>query len=438
VEGLLKLIKEYKATKNKKAYLLILLEKSRKLQLPTYSLIQLLNSIHNKHHDIISYEGWIEKDVDLQQQRIGLEKEKAELKKAKSEFKKGKNENTYYKGSVLVISIIAVSLFLFFYVIPNYRVNDEEEMWKNALIENTIASYNNFMIQYPKSVYFKKAQEQNRIIKEKLKKPNPLMDSSTISDSKIEKESPSINNSKIKQKEINKETEIKQSEVNYEKALEYYYLAREKVFLKEYNEALFLMDSALSYNNNNQYVRFRSNIEKNLIAQKESDGYNKIDKNIRIEENEETIKETIVKSNQINKTKVIEATKTNNLIKKEVFNENISFTVVEEVPTYPGCKGSNEEKKECIIDEIAKHFNKKFRISTVNKLKLNPGKKRIFVQFKIDKGGNIVSTKAKGPHNNLEIEAIRVAQLLPNMVPGKHKGRTVNVKYTLPITLIVD
>ena len=441
MENFLKLIKEYKTTKNKKAYLFVLLEKSRKIQFPTYSLIQLLNTISLKPHKIISSEGWIEKDFDLQHQKNIIKKEKAELKKAKSAFEKDKKDNSYLKGSILTISIIAVGLFLFFYVIPNFRSNSEEEMWKNALFENTMASYNNFMRQYPKSKYFVKALEQNRIIKGKLNKVNPLMDSSTISAIKTEKKIPSTDNTKIKQeyKAIEAEAEINDPGIDYQKALGHYYTAREKYGLKDYKQALTFIDLALLYYpDNNQYNKFKTYVEKSLIAQEEKNLNKKVKGNIEKRVDERYKKKTNAKFNQTLKTNVVKATKTENIVKKETFNENVSFAVVEEVPVYPGCKGSNTEKKKCLTNKITKHFNKKYRTGFINKLGLSPGKKRIFVQFNIDKTGKVVSAKAKGPHIRLEEEAVRVAQLLPHMTPGKQNGRNVNVKYTLPITLIVE
>ena len=67
-----------------------------------------------------------------------------------------------------------------------------------------------------------------------------------------------------------------------------------------------------------------------------------------------------------------------------------------------------------------------------------PGRKRVFVMFKIDKTGKITDVRARGPHVRLEKEAVRVVTLLPQMTPGKQRGRSVGVKYTLPITLIVE
>jgi protein TonB len=58
--------------------------------------------------------------------------------------------------------------------------------------------------------------------------------------------------------------------------------------------------------------------------------------------------------------------------------------------------------------------------------------------FKIDKNGYVTGIRARGPHVDLENEAIRTIGLLPNMIPGKQKGKNVGVKYTLPITLLVE
>lgn len=93
MKDILKLVKEYNATKHKKEHLLVLLERSRKTEFPIYSLILLLNSINKKPPKIVSSEGWIERDVDLkieklQKERDNIEKEKENLKKAQLEFEK--------------------------------------------------------------------------------------------------------------------------------------------------------------------------------------------------------------------------------------------------------------------------------------------------------------------------------------------------------------
>lgn len=46
--------------------------------------------------------------------------------------------------------------------------------------------------------------------------------------------------------------------------------------------------------------------------------------------------------------------------------------------------------------------------------------------------------KARAPCKELKNEAIRVVNLLPQMEPGKQRGKLVNVKYSLPIAFKVE
>jgi protein TonB len=118
--------------------------------------------------------------------------------------------------------------------------------------------------------------------------------------------------------------------------------------------------------------------------------------------------------------------------------EDVPFAIIEDVPVYPGCKGSKAELRACLQDEITKHVNRKFNADLASDLGLAPGVKRIFVMFKIDKSGNITDVMARAPHKRLQEEAIRVVQSLPKMTPGKQRGRPVGVKYSLPIAFKVE
>ena len=115
----------------------------------------------------------------------------------------------------------------------------------------------------------------------------------------------------------------------------------------------------------------------------------------------------------------------------------VPFGQIEQVPVFPGCEDSDDQKA-CLIQKITAHVGDSFDASMTKNLGLEPGKKRVYVQFKIDKTGNIVDVKARGPHKELEKEALRVVNSLPKMKPGEENGKKVAVKYTLPITLIVD
>ena len=119
--------------------------------------------------------------------------------------------------------------------------------------------------------------------------------------------------------------------------------------------------------------------------------------------------------------------------------EPVIITLVEEVPLFPGCEGlsNNAERRDCMNSKISKFVSKKFRTDKGEGLGLE-GKNRIFATFKIDKNGNVVDIEARAPHKNLENEAKRVINLLPEMTPGKQSGKNVPVLFSLPISFEIQ
>ena len=115
----------------------------------------------------------------------------------------------------------------------------------------------------------------------------------------------------------------------------------------------------------------------------------------------------------------------------------VPFAVIEDAPTTKDCKDASfEERKTCLSSFIAKfvgtHFN-----TRIAKDKGLTGRQRISVGFKIDKKGRVKDVFTRAAHPELEAEAQRVIKLLPRFVPGKHKGKTVVVPYSLPIVFEV-
>ncbi len=159
---------------------------------------------------------------------------------------------------------------------------------------------------------------------------------------------------------------------------------------------------------------------------------------IEIVEDEAVVEETIIKSTETNENEAVVVKKIVEANLDEEIMEDVPFAIIEDVPIYPGCKGTKAELKECLQDKIAKHVNSKFNADLASDLGLTPGVKKIFVMFKIDKNGNITDVQARAPHKRLEAEAIRVVESLPKMIPGKQRGRPVGVKYSLPIAFKVE
>ena len=125
--------------------------------------------------------------------------------------------------------------------------------------------------------------------------------------------------------------------------------------------------------------------------------------------------------------------------KTEETIEPVPFSVIENVPVYPGCEGlsSNEERKKCMSDKISGFINKNFDKGLGENLGLN-GINRVNIIFQIDTKGNIINVQSRAPHPKLEQEANRVINALPQMQPGKQRGNPVPVSYSLPIIFKID
>ncbi|WP_339894884.1 energy transducer TonB [uncultured Algibacter sp.] len=158
---------------------------------------------------------------------------------------------------------------------------------------------------------------------------------------------------------------------------------------------------------------------------------------IEIVEDEEEVEETVIESTEVDQeTEIVEVEE----VEVEEVEEDIDvpFSVIENVPIFPGCeKGNNSAKRDCMSKKIAQFVNKKFNTELASDLGLS-GRQRINVIFKIDKTGNVVGIRARAPHPGLEKEATRVIGLLPKMKPGKQRGKPVNVPYSLPIIFQVQ
>ena len=63
---------------------------------------------------------------------------------------------------------------------------------------------------------------------------------------------------------------------------------------------------------------------------------------------------------------------------------------------------------------------------------------RVYVQFIISKDGSITGIRTRGPDKNLEKEAQRIIERLPVMIPGKQRGRTVRVPFSIPINFRLE
>ncbi len=115
----------------------------------------------------------------------------------------------------------------------------------------------------------------------------------------------------------------------------------------------------------------------------------------------------------------------NQVIVEEKVEEKI-FEIVESPPSFPGGDQA-----------MYKFISENLNYPTIAEENGISG--RVICQFVVGKDGSIQDVKVvRGQDRSLDAEAIRVIKSMPKWIPGKQAGKTVKVKYTLPIMFQLD
>ena len=135
----------------------------------------------------------------------------------------------------------------------------------------------------------------------------------------------------------------------------------------------------------------------------------------------EVLPETPKKSNLSKKENVVEAE--NDSCNNYRQDENGVYDSVEEMPTYPGG-----------MSALMAFVNKNFKCpKEVEELGIQG---RIVCTLVINEDGSISDIKVVRPvHPLYDAEFVRVVEAMPKWNPGKHNGKPVKVKYTIPMTM---
>ena len=103
---------------------------------------------------------------------------------------------------------------------------------------------------------------------------------------------------------------------------------------------------------------------------------------IEIVSDQEDIEETVLESTETDESEFVEADNYEDIeeiIEEEEVVKDIPFAIIEEVPIYPGCKGSKVELKKCLQDQVNRHVHKNFRTNLAQELGLSQGKKKVYL-----------------------------------------------------------
>ena len=105
----------------------------------------------------------------------------------------------------------------------------------------------------------------------------------------------------------------------------------------------------------------------------------------------------------------------------EEVEEQQIFVVVEKMPEFPGGE-----------EAMRRYLARNIRYPLI--AQENGIQGRVICQFVVNADGKIVDVQVvRGVEASLDAEAVRVIQSMPSWTPGKQGGKSVRVKYTLPI-----
>ena len=64
---------------------------------------------------------------------------------------------------------------------------------------------------------------------------------------------------------------------------------------------------------------------------------------------------------------------------------------------------------------------------------------KVYITFVVDVDGSVIDAKiARGVDPSLDKESLRVVNSLPKWSPGKQKGKSVKVQFTVPINFALS
>ena len=108
-------------------------------------------------------------------------------------------------------------------------------------------------------------------------------------------------------------------------------------------------------------------------------------------------------------------------VEEEEVVEQEVFTIVEQMPSFPG----GDEK-------MYKYLGNNIKYPQVARETGIQG--RVFVNFVVEPDGSVSNVKVlRGIGGGCDEEAMRVVKAMPKWTPGKQRGKAVRVSYTLPV-----
>lgn len=136
-----------------------------------------------------------------------------------------------------------------------------------------------------------------------------------------------------------------------------------------------------------------------------------------VEDEEEIEEELVIEDLEVDEETEIEFIEE---VEEEVEEEQI-FTIVEEMPSFPGGEAA-----------LMKYLGQNIKYPAIAKDAGIQG--TVYVTFVVDEKGEVKDVKVlRSIGGGCDEEAIRVVENMPKWTPGKQRGKSVKVQYNLPI-----
>jgi protein TonB len=142
---------------------------------------------------------------------------------------------------------------------------------------------------------------------------------------------------------------------------------------------------------------------------------------LEVVEDDAEIEETEIISVE-DQGEVVEINENMNIVVEELPEEETIYNVVEDQPEFPGG-----------MQALMKYLRDNIRYPSISRQNNSQG--RAYINFVVNTDGSITDVEVMKSTNDvyLDKEAVRVVSGMPKWKPGKQQGKTVRVKYTLPV-----
>ncbi len=140
-----------------------------------------------------------------------------------------------------------------------------------------------------------------------------------------------------------------------------------------------------------------------------------------VEDDEEIEEEIEIEDTEMDENMEIEPI----VVEEEEYEEPEIFTIVEDMPSFPGGEGA-----------LFKYLGENIKYPAMAKDAGITG--TVFVTFVVKEDGSVSGVRVlRGIGGGCDEEAVRVVQAMPKWKPGKQRGKAVRVQYNLPIRFVL-